>query len=145
MLLQSEPSGHRSIHCRPQPVEKLMLIQIEGRLGGWHFLSPPHHPPSTIHPSFSLLSLSPQIVLIVLQYVAWPRPELQAEVQFSPMLIKSAVCASWSSVCVHYSGSLALSWHRTKRRLACVAHQKKKRRRLPFDPSWRICLMSFYV
>lgn len=36
-----------------------------GRLGGLHFLLPP------------LL----KIVLIVLQYVAWPQPELQAEVQ----------------------------------------------------------------
>lgn len=52
-------------------------------------------------PPLSLL----KIVLIVLQYVAWPQSTLLTGEQ-CPMLIKSMVCVSWSSVwhrCVHRS------------------------------------------
>lgn len=101
--------------------------------------------------SFSPSTQLLKIVLIVLQYVAWPESSLQTGEQ-CPMLIKSMACASWGSVCMCVWMNMCSSQHLT----ACTLETEQSTglpvlliiiiiKILPFDPSWCICLISFYV
>lgn len=111
-----------------------------GKTGGCTFFS--YHP---LLPSFSLSLL--KIVLIVLQYVAWPWSELQAGAQSLLCLLNQwcvaleAVCAP-GCPCVHHSGLPQALLTQNK---AFGLHVLLIKKSLPFDPSWRICLISFCV
>lgn len=60
----------------------------------------------------------------------------------SPMLIKSVVYASWSSVWMYMCSSQQFTAGSLDTEQSVLL--KKKKNLLPFDPSWHICLISSY-